>query len=1227
MSTNVLALVRIAGAACFLFAGVSANAQFRASIQGTVTDPDNAVIAGAQLSLKDNGTNKTLTATSDASGTYNFNALPADHFTLTVTAAGFQQKIIQDLQLIPEQANSLNIQLELGVASTSITVSGSTASAVDTETANIGGTISSNDIQHTPSFNRDVLTLTQLAPGVISDGSQGSGGGVYGMPGNQGDGGSTAGGQAPTENKPQAVADGQQDSSNGISIDGISTVSAVWGGASVITPTEESVDNVRIVTNDYDAENGRFSGAQTLITSKSGTNQLHGSAFIAIHRPGLNAYQRGVYNAAGTQVGKPVRDNARFNQYGGSLGGPILKDKLFAFFAFESSPNNSTTVGSGWYDTAAFDALAPANSIASKYLNFPGNAVSATGIITTGETCATIGLTEGVNCRTVTGGLNIGSPLTSALGTQDLTSSGTSANPGVGSGLTNTADIADYSTTSPQISYYRQFNGRVDANVTAKDHFAFALYWVPQGTTDYNPNSRTYNLFHHNQINDAFSVIWNHTFSPSWLNEARANASGWRWNEIADNPQAPVGLPADMIVKIGSITLNQFGSALGSDLNQWTYGYKDVATKVIGLHTVKFGGEYTSLHYLNNPVSTARPSYTFYNVWDFLNDAPENESGTFNAATGFPGASRSDDRENLFGFFVQDEWRIAPNLTINAGIRYSYFGALYAKQNNLPVVAFGQGTAQYTGLSIHFGGDLWTPQKGNFGPQVGFNWSPNMFNSKLVVRGGYGLTFNQEEIAISANTGNNPSSVFNAGSGCFASNSPTSIGSCILYGISSSPTSLTGYASNPHTISTVVNSANLPLNGNASIAIFGSGYGGLPTNYAHHYSLDTEYQANRELVASAGYEGSLSRHLINHETPDAPAVVQGVALNPLVTGGDFWGNEGSANYNALLLELKHPFVHHFSADAQFQWAKSMDTDGSGPYYEDEYYPENPAYSYGRSDFNIGKSFKFFGLWQPVIFHGSQGWMEKVAGGWSLSGILQLHTGFPWSPNYGTPQSLYCSVCGYYNLRPYYLGGGGSNHSNKAFETGSNYTSILSTQSTQTATVNGSAGTTVAYSNTLFSVPNFASAMQAASGTGFPNPNQSLPPRPGLDRNAFTGPGYRDIDASLTKAFGLPNNRLLGEDAKLEIRADVFNLFNLLNLNPSSVNNNVNQGNFGAGHLASGLTNGRFPGTLQLLIELLGRNGSALSRALPSLSLSAAPCHAQSLGGMFLPCGRRLKRRT
>jgi hypothetical protein len=1152
LSRNIGLLLVLLGAF-----GVSAHAQFRTSVQGVVTDPTGAVIPGAKLTLKDDATNNTIVHTSDASGVFNFNALPADKFTLSVEHAGFQKTVLSDLQFIPEQANSLTVKLALGGTTDTITVDASTVPALDSETANTGGTITANDYQHLPSSNRDPFSLEQLIPGVINDGAQAQGGGVYTSPGVGSSAvGSTAGGSAPTENGPSTFANGGQMENNGISIDGISTSSAVWGGSSVITPDLDSIANVRVVSNNYDAEYGRYSGAQTLVTSKSGTNQLHGSLFIDIHRPGLNAYQHRIIEPDITT--NPVRDTSRFNQYGGSLGGPIWKNKVFAFFDYESSPNHTTTTGTGWYDTSAFDALGPSGSISSQFLTFPGASVVSTGINPT--TCAAIGLVEGTNCRSIAGqGLNIGSPLTIGLGKQDPTASGTTANPGVGSGLTNTADIANFNVTSPFSSYYQNYNGRLDADVTKKDHVAFAIYWVPQGSSSYNGGSRAYNLFHHDQVNDAFSVIWNHTFSPNFLNEARANAAGWRWNEIADNPQQPVGLPDDTVLQIGSIALNQFGSSLGSIYNQWTYGYKDVATKIIGNQTIKFGGDFTNLHYLSDPIG--RPTYSFYNVWDFLNDAPEAESGSFNTATGFPGGTRQDFRENLFGTFIQDDWRVLPNLTLHAGIRYSYFGALYTKQNNLSVVSLGSGASTFTGIGVHVGGDLWTPQKGNFGPQLAFDWSPEIFHNKMVVRGGYGLSFNQEEIAISSNASNNPpvQGYYN-----FAYSSPTNPGvngADIIYGISSSPTSLNGFASNPHTITTY-NSSNLPTAGNASLFAFGNGHGGLPTQYVQHYSLGTEYEFARNwLVASLGYQGSTGRHLMVQYLANATALAQGVtALNPLVTNLDYYGNEGSSNNNALMAELKHPFSHHFSLDAQYMWAKSMD-DASQPYEEDPYYPDNPAYARGRSDYDIRDSFKVFGLWQPVFFHNEHGWLEKTVGGWSLSGIMNLHTGFGWTPNYGIAQPLYCSNCGYYNLRPHYLGGGAKSTSNQAFESNSNfpnYATAVANQVQQTATVNGSPNTVVAYSNQYFSVPNYAAAM---TGT-FPAPNAALPPPPGIGRNPFNGPNYRDVDASLSKAFGLPRVRILGPEAKIEISANALNVFNITNLNPTSISTNITSTNFG-----------------------------------------------------------------
>jgi hypothetical protein len=242
-----------------LFFAAHARAQYRTSIQGVVTDPSGAVVPGATLTLTNTLTGEKQVRTTNDQGVYNFNALPAAPCRLEVEKKDFGKKVLDNLQLIPEQANSVNIQLEVGATSQTVEVNGSTISAMDTETASINGVVSSNEIQHMPSFGRDVIKLSQLAPGAFGDGSQGGGGSDnYNLPGTQGQtGGGASGGNDgifKTENGAPIIANGQQTQNNGISIDGISTTSAVWGGATVITPTEDSVDNVKVVSNSYDAE-------------------------------------------------------------------------------------------------------------------------------------------------------------------------------------------------------------------------------------------------------------------------------------------------------------------------------------------------------------------------------------------------------------------------------------------------------------------------------------------------------------------------------------------------------------------------------------------------------------------------------------------------------------------------------------------------------------------------------------------------------------------------------------------------------------------------------------------------------------------------------------------------------------------------------------------------------------------------------------------------------------
>jgi hypothetical protein len=1105
------------------------QAQYKASLRGTVTDPTGAVVPGATVTLVNTETNETVVVTSDGSGIYTFNALPPANFSLKAEHPGFQSKVIAQVVLIPEQPNALNIVLTIGDVTQTVTVSGSAAPLLDTDTATVSNTISSNEIQHLPSFNRDVFQLAQLTPGVFGDGSQ-STSGTYNLPGNQGPGGSGGGGIFNIENGPQIQTRGGQYETNGISIDGMSTTSAVWGGTSVITPSEDSVSNVKISSNSYDAENGRFVGANIEVTSKGGSNDIHASAFIKGSRPGLNAYQR--WNGPGsdmpgTAASRGVnRNDDRTNNYGASIGGPLWKNKLFAFFAYEASPTQANSTGQGWFETSQFDqTAAPAGSIAATYLNYPGESV-APGSTLIPQTCANAGLVQGVNCNQVTGGLDIGSPLTTPLGTMDPNYVSPTS-PGLGNGFDGVPDIALFNTINPNTNSQKQFNGRVDADITHNDRLTFTIYWVPVSVTSYNGPARAANLWHHDPVNQATSLVWNHVFSPTLLNQARVNAAGWRYNEVETNPQAPFGLPQDNIGGIGSIGIANFGAQGPGVYNQWTYSYNDVLTKTWGRHNIKVGGDLTRLYYLNQCYGCSLPNYGMWNIWDFANDAPHSEYAQFNPKNGVPTSNRQDDRLNMFAGFVQDDFKLRPNLTVNIGLRYSYFGPMYSKQDNLSTAEFGAGAAMLTGASVKVGGNLYNSQKTNLGPQVGFAWQPMQSNNKLVIRGGYGINYNQNEIAILANGYGNPPDTLSGNLFSASNTAPAGL----TYAINSDVHSILSYPANPYFI-TAFGPNNLPT-GNTQVSL--TGYNANPktiTNY--HYSLDAEYQLPANTVATLGYQGSQLRHgLVNLSNWNEIAVAKGIPLNANIPYYDLWNNQGTSNYNGMTASIKHRLANNFNVEAMYTWAKSMD-ELSGPYSSDPY-PYDPHSSYGRSDYNVQNAFKLYGLWQPVFFPRARGWVEKVAGDWSVSGIWNVHSGFPWNPVYNIQCCAYTST-GISQLRPTsYNGAAGASTSNKNFQ-GATNPSFLGG--------NGS---------NYYGIPSYDPVLAPFPATG-------AVPLPGIQRNSLTAPGYNDLDASLTKGFGFPKMRVLGEGARLEFRADGYNIFNRTNINAGSINNVIGTAN-------------------------------------------------------------------
>jgi len=1177
-----------------MLALVGVQGQYRGSLQGTVTDAQGAVISGAIVTLIDKETNRTLMAQTNEAGVYNIGSLPPSRYTLTVEKPGFQRKVLEDVGIVAEQENAVNVVLAVGNITETMTVRGDAAPLLDTETASISGTITSQEAQTMPVYGRDVFQLLQLAPGAFGDGSQAAGGGSNFLPSRNFAVGSASPSQGifGTYNSPAVSVGGARQELTDIQIDGVGATDVAWGGTAIVTPNLDSVKEVKVVTNGYDAEEGRYSAGQVKVITQNGTNQYHGSAHWRMDRPGFNAYQR--YNGT-----NPItKDLAFINDFGGSLGGPIKHDKLFGFFSYETIHASNGTNSAGWFETAQFRAAAVTNpaSVAARMFGYKGIA-PLSGVVDEStndpsgvKNCALIGLTQGVNCNFIPGqGLDIGSPLSSTkfpLGTPDpsFNPSGPTGLGGDGTGNTSNldgvADIQYLAQSYNQPSLEQQFQGRVDFNATSKDLVAVSFFYVPNRATVVNGSPRAMNIYQQKSRNQTATVIWDRLISTTLQNEFRANVGGWNQNTLKDNPGSPWGLPTLQIgnlsvaTAIGNISPNNYGISTPTEFDQWTYAGKDVLTKVYHSHTLKMGGEVSRMLFVDAAPWNARPIYSFNDMWDLMNDAPVSEFAAFNPKTGVPSDFRFDSREDIYGAFIQDSYKMRPNLTLTAGLRWEYFGPISDKYNHLPVVQTGQGVNAITGIKIRVGGNLFNTSKANFDPELGFAWSPRQFNDKLVVRGGFGISYSALQEGNALDVRNNPPLL----------SSPLFLtGSSILYGLNSlpsNPTSFFGYAGNPATLINFDPTTNLPVPGQnfqpVNLVAFEQNW---PTTRTYRYSLELQQDLGREWVATLGYQGTASRHLTrlyNYGLFEYARLQAANAFNSVVQSVTMYDNEGQGNFNALLAGLKHRFGHSFQLESQYRWARGLDT-GSNNYSPAQHngacscdggsYMFTMKNDYGPSDFDVTHYFKVFGIWSPTIFHGEKSFLEKTAGGWSLSGILNFHSGYPWNPNDPNmgQNSIYALSGTAYGgggvLRPgYYLGGLDAGNFKLNANGVGRYPNGADNPSDPQHDI-------FPENNPVTNAPCYTpgpALSDIIAGNAQPGP---IPCPPAIGRNSFRGPVYFDIDATIGKSFGLPSMKVFGENAKFMFTANFYNLFNKVNL--ANIDANVNDSTFGVATTALG----------------------------------------------------------
>ncbi|HZN12601.1 MAG TPA: TonB-dependent receptor, partial [Blastocatellia bacterium] len=643
---------------------------------------------------------------------------------------------------------------------------------------------------------------------------------------------------------------------NSFEVDGVSVNSQAWGGAAVLTPNQESVKEVRVVANSYSAENGRNTGALIQVVSQNGTNDFHGSAVFKYNDPSLNAFNKW----GGPFGGAPQRDQKRLRQWGGSIGGPVYfprfgeggpthwsgKDRLFFFVSYETIRNSSTTFQDKWIETPEFGQVLAAQrsgSLAAQIVNTPGMSHRLQNLIP--RDCASAGVTNAAQCQTLPGGLDIGSPA-GALGQRVPNL--------VGGGLDNIPDLRYARVLFPGNNTAQQFNTRVDFQATGSDLVAFSLYYTPNDN-NFSPNGRPIQDFLSARRNTAAALLWTRTFSPTLLNEARFNVTRWYFNEIESNPDMPWGIPrvtaGEFPFNAGTIDWGQGGPGV---FYQTSYNFRDVLSKVAGSHGLKFGGEVAREQNNDTVAWAARPEYAFGSLWNFANDAPANETGNFDPRTGIPTDLKKYIRASVYSLFAQDDWKVRPNLTLNLGVRWEYFAPFKEKFGNLSTLILGPGQDALTGARFQLGEPLHEPDRNNFGPQLGFAWSPGQilgrsFENKLVLRGGFGIGYNRIPLSVTLSGRLNPPFL-----GVFTL---TNENRNILYTLGPSLNSFYGFPSNPNTILQFDPITNIPITGSRPDAF--ATRQDVPNPYTYRYSLDLQYDLGGNWVAALGYQGSGGR--------------------------------------------------------------------------------------------------------------------------------------------------------------------------------------------------------------------------------------------------------------------------------------------------------------------------------------------------------------------------------
>lgn len=1055
--------------------GAAVIAQYtNATVGGIVSDAAGGVIADARVTIQNSETGYTKTIGTGADGSFLFPATPVGSYQITVEKPGFSKYVQTGITLVLNQVANLPIALRVGDVTQQVSVSAD-AELVNTRTAVVGQLVDTQQIVDLPLNGRQPQALLFLAAGTVDETGKyclvNCQGGVY--PGEQD---ANVGGGGPRSVNFQMNGAGHNDT---------------YVNTNLPFPNPDAVQEFNVQTDNISAQYGLGAGAVVNIITKSGTNALHGSLFEFVRNGDFNA--RNFF--------APTQDTLKRNQYGASAGGRIIKDKLFFFGTYQGTPIRSAAQGRvSFVPTAAerngdFSAIATALKDPSTGAPYPNNQIPVSQFSAPSNTLLkSIPLPNGPDGRLTYGGPSVIQNDNQWLGK------------------------VDYLVGKHQISgsyFWTRFSEPPDINIGRQNIIA----------ADNSGNQVTIK-----------NLAINHTYALSpttlfltwfgWDDQVGGSLSGapFNFSSIGVNIAAPT--PPELVVSVPGF----FGVSTGhlGNFNRGDFTIREDVTMQRGAHELHIGGE--AVRVRNELVNT----YTMSGQFTFGNQLTGNNLSDFllgDASRFLQGAGEFKNLTGtLWNLFIQDNWRLTPRLTLNAGVRWDPYFPYTETKGRVPCYAPGQKSQRFPNapVGLIFGGpnnDPGCPAGSgseadllNVAPRLGFAYRLDSAG-KTAIRGGAGLYYTPP--------GNHDSNGL-------VDTAP--FGPRFDYSGNLSFVNPYGSIGIPNPFPQQYG-PNLPTR-DATFTLPVSVYGFFQHNWhmpeLATWNLTLEHQFAGDWVVRAGYSGNKGTYLASGALgfrEDNPAVylpgastktnTQNRRINPQFGSVGLFSSDNNSSYHAFKLNIEKRFAHGFSVLANYTFSKMIDDFGSSGTTD----PFNRRFDYGTSNDDIPHLAHFSAVWQipHSNFHGVAG---AVLSGWSLTGITTWRSGFPFSVVSGVDNSF--SGVGY--DRADYIGGGAS------LDTGRSHGQLIQQ-----------------YFNTAAFVPN---AIGSFGSSG---------------KNILRAPNFFDTD------MGLLKQNKITERTSLQFRAEFFNLFN--NVNFSGPNNNLSSSSFGQ------ITSAGSPRILQLALKL------------------------------------------